>query len=72
MREDAQANPPFIAALVVSKRPPYLPAADSSNTPLNSAASTASWRKPLERAQKLLDIQLRMNCCECSLCATKR
>jgi hypothetical protein len=25
MREDAQANRPFIAALVVSKRPPYLP-----------------------------------------------
>lgn len=25
MREDAQTNRPFIAALVVSKRPPYLP-----------------------------------------------
>ncbi|HEU4654297.1 MAG TPA: hypothetical protein VFS47_09935 [Steroidobacteraceae bacterium] len=25
MREDAAANRPFIAALVVSKRPPYLP-----------------------------------------------
>lgn len=25
MREDAQANRPFIAALVVSKRPPHLP-----------------------------------------------
>jgi hypothetical protein len=25
MREDAQAHRPFIAALVVSKRPPYLP-----------------------------------------------
>lgn len=59
MREDAEANRPFIAALVVSKRPPHLPgrgffqcAADLGRFSGLDSEAPAFHARELEQAQR--------------------